>query len=214
MRRMPMNPTEGESRYYIEDTLLLEFLIIRYTEMLQIKEPYIVPVWAGLGMVALYQNKELGNAFKTLISSDSYTDEEVLTTSVDLFLAELDRLERADTADYLETKVERRPLTPRTARKFLSWSWGEGRRMKKGQNFRFYAVWELICGLALTSDEYTKAFDERCRFSESPMEVKLEEGLQIVKAATFGRRLDSNSFLQDMLRTGTISTDKEESNES
>jgi hypothetical protein len=197
-----MNADHDSSRYYVDDTLLLKFLIARYTEMLQIKEPRLVPVWAGLGMVALYQNRDLENAFKTLISSDSYTLQDVLTASIDFFLVELDRLEAADAADYVEKRVERPPLSRRTARKFLFWSWSEGRKMSKEKDFRFYAVWELISWLTLTSDEYIKAFDERCRFSESPVEEKLRDGLDVVKAAIFGRRLDNNSFLADMLKSG------------
>jgi hypothetical protein len=160
-------------------------------------------------MVALYQNRDLENAFKTLISSDSYTLQDVLTASTDFFLVELDRLEAADAADYVEKRVERPPLSRRTARKFLFWSWGEGRKMKRERDLRFYAVWELISWVALTSDEYIKAFDERCRFSESPVEEKLEEGLQIVKAATFKRPIDNNSFFQDMLKSGTTQIDAE-----
>jgi len=204
-----MNPDHGSSRYYVDYTLLLKFLIVRYTEMLQIKEPRLVPVWAGLGMVALYQNRDLGNAFKTLISSDSYTLQDVLTASIDFFLVELDRLEAADASDYVEKRVERPPLSRRIARKFLFWSWGEGRKMKRERNLRFYAVWELVAWLALTSDEYIKEFDEKCRFSESPVEEKLEEGLQIVKAATFKRPIDNNSFFQDMLKSGTTQIDTE-----
>lgn len=204
-----MNPDHESSQCYIEDTLLLKFLITRYSEMLGMDEPRLVPVWAGLGMVALHQNRELANAFEILISSDSYTVEESLTISIDLFMLELDRLATADTADYMEKRVERRPMRPRTARKFLFWSWGEGRKMKRERDLRFYLVWELVSWLALTSDEYIKAFDERCRFSESPVEVKLEDGLQIVKAATFRRRIDNNSFLRDMLKTGTTPIDTE-----
>ena len=204
-----MNPDHDSSQYYIEDTLLLKFLIVRYSEMLRSDEPKLDPVWAGLGMVALHQNRDLANAFEILISSDSYTVEESLTISIDLFLVELDRLATADTTDYLEKKIERRPLSRRTARKFLFWSWREGRKMSIKQDFRFYSVWELVSWLALTSDEYVKAFDERCRFSESPVQEKLEEGLQIVKAALFRRRIDNNSFLHDMLKTGTTPIDKE-----
>src|SRR5208337_5681704 len=104
-----MDPDQDHSQYYIEDTLLLKFLITRYTEMLGVDEPRLVPVWTGLGMVALHQNRELENAFTTLISSTSYTAEEVLTSSIDLFLAELIRLEAVDTTDYLRKPVERRP---------------------------------------------------------------------------------------------------------
>ncbi len=198
-----MDSDHDSSQYYIEDTLLLHFLIVRYTEMLQLKEPRLVPVWAGLGLVALHQNKELANAFETLISSDSYTVEEVLTCSIDFFLVEIDRLATADAADYVEKRVARRPLSRRTERKFQSWAWHEGRRMKKENCFEYYSIWELVSFLALTSDEYIKAFEERCRFSESPEEVKLEQGLEVIKSATFRRRIDNTSFQPNMLKSGT-----------
>jgi len=197
-----MDADHDSSQYYVEDILLLHFLITRFTEMLGTDKLRLVPVWAGLGLVALHQNKELERAFTILISSDSYTVEEVLTTSVDLFWVELQRLETTDNADYSEKKIERRPMSPRTVRKFLFWSWSEGRKMSKEKDFRFYAVWELISWLTLTSDEYIKAFDETCRFSESPVEEKLRDGLDVVKAAIFGRRLENNSFLADMLKSG------------
>ena len=202
-----MNSDQDNSRYYIEDTLLLKFLIVRCSEMV-VDEPRFDPVWKGLGLVALRQNKELANAFEILISSDSYTLQEVLTASIDFFLVELHRLEAADTTDYVEKRIERRPLSRTTARKFQSWAWREGRRMSKEKNFTFYSIWELISWLTLTSDEYIKAFDDRCRFSEAPVEEKLEEGLQIVKAAIFRRKIDNNSFLQDM-PTGTTPIDTE-----
>lgn len=198
-----MSPNQNMSGYYIEDTLLLNFLITRYSEMLGTDKPRLVPVWAGLGMVALHQNRQLANAFETLISSPSYTAEEALTSSIDLFWAELHRLEAADPADYVEKKIERRLLSPRTARKFLFWAWREGRKMRKEREFRFYPIWEVVSWLGLNSDEYNIEFEKRCRFSESPMEVKLEEGLEVIKAAIFGRRIDSTSSQQDMLKTGT-----------
>jgi hypothetical protein len=70
--------------------------------------------------------------------------------------------------------------------------------MKKEQDFRFYPVWEVASWLGLNSDEYIKAFEERCRFSEAPTEKKLEDGLEIIKAAIFRRRIDSTSFQLDM----------------
>jgi len=199
-----MHSDQDSSHYYIEDTLLLHCLITRFTEMLGTEEPNLVPVWPGLGMVALHQNKELENAFKTLISSDSYTVEETLTSSVDLFLAELDRLESADAADYMGKAVECRPLSRWTTRKFLFWSWGEGRKMKREGDFRFYSVWEVVSWLAMTSDEYIKAFEERCRFSESPTEEKIKAGLNVVKAAIFKRPVDATLFEHHMLKSGTI----------
>lgn len=75
--------------------------------------------------------------------------------------------------------------------------------MREEKDFRFYEVWELISWLGLSSDQYVKEFDEKCRFSESPVEVKLEDGLDLVKAAIFRRRINSTSFQQDMLKTGT-----------
>jgi hypothetical protein len=171
-------------------------------------EPRLVPVWEGLGMVALHQNKELEQAFKTLISSPSYTVEQILTSSIDLFVAELIRLGAIDATDYPRKKVERRPMRPETARKFLYWSW-EGRKMLKEQCFEFYSIWELVSWLGLTSDEYIKEFEERCRFSAFPVEVKLEEGLEVVRAAMFRRMIDNTSFEPDMLKTGTTPIDKE-----
>ena len=197
-----MDPDQDCPPYCIEDTLLLKFLITRFTEMLGMDEPRLVPVWTGLGMVALHQNRELENAFDILISSKSYTAEEILTSSIDLFLAELIRLEALDTTDYLRKPVERRPLSPRTARKFLFWSWGEGRKMKRDQDLRFYLVWELVSWLALSSDEYIKAFEEKCRFLESSTEKKIEEGLEVVKAAMFKRPIENTSFQPDPLKTG------------
>lgn len=205
-----MTPDHDSSRYCVDDTLLLKFLIVRYSQMLGIDNPRLVPVWAGLGMVALHQNRDLENAFAILISSNSYSVEESLTISIDLFMMELDRLATADTADYVEKRVERRPLSRRTERKFLFWSWKEGRKMSlsRDKDFRFYPVWELISWLGLSSEEYLKAFDEKCRFSGSPVEVKLEEGLEVIKATIFRRKIDNNSFLQDM-PTGTTPIDME-----
>jgi hypothetical protein len=199
-----MNADQDNSRYYIEDTLLLKFLITRFTEMLGTDEPTSDPVWGGLGMVALHQNRELENAFRTLISSDSYTAQEVIASSIDLFLAELARLETAEVTDYVGKQSARRPLSPWSARKWLRWCWKEGRKISKEQDFRFYEVWELISWLALTSDEYLTAFEERCRFSESSPEKKIREGLNVVKAAIFKRPLDQPFFQQNMdMPTGT-----------
>ena len=178
-----MNPDQDLSIYYIEDTFLLKFLIKRYAEMLRMEQRRLVSVWKGLGLVGLYQNTELRNAFKTLISSDSYTMEEVLTSSIYLFMAELDRLEGSATPDDLEKQIERQPISPRTARKLLSWSWREGRKMGKEGNFEFYPVWELISWLGLECDEEIREFEEKCRFSESQPEEKLEQGLDIVREA-------------------------------
>jgi hypothetical protein len=208
IRSDEMSSDQNSSRD-IEDTLLLQFLIARYAEMLQQAEPNLVPVWAGLGLVALHKNGELRNAFKILIESDSYTIEEVLTSSIDLFLAELHRLESADTIDCAEKNIERRPLTQRTARRFLIWCWGEGRKMKREQEFTFYAVWELLSWLAFTSDKYLSGFEEMCRFSDDPIEVRLRGGLEVIKAAIFRRDIGSTSFEQHMLKTGTTPNDKE-----
>jgi len=201
--------TDQGSRHYIEDTLLLKFLIARYSEMLGTDEQRLDPVWAGLGMVALHQNVEMESAFNILISTDSFTVEEVLRSSIDLFLAELDRLEKVDTTDWLERRVERRSLTPRTARKFLFWSWREGRKMSltTDRDFRFYSIWELVSWLGLTSDEYIKEFEEKCRSSKLPKEKRLEEGLEVIKAAIFPRRIDNTSF--QPLKTSTTQIDME-----
>jgi hypothetical protein len=193
---------------YIEDTLLLKFLIVRYSEMLGTEEPNLDPVWSGLGMVALRQDLELKCAFETLLSS-SYTAQETLTTSIDLFVAELNRIDAVETTKYLQRKIERRPLSPRTARKFLYWSWAEGRKMQREKNFRFYPIWEVVSWLAFTSDKYLSGFEEMCRLSDDPVEMKIQQGLEVIKAAIFRRDIGSTSFEQHMLKTDTTPNDKE-----
>ena len=203
-----MTPDQDSSEYYIEDTLLLKFLIARYTEMLRTDEPKLDPVWKGLGLAALHQNKELKYAFETLLSS-SYTTEQVLTSSLDLFLAELLRLESADATDYVEKEIKRPSMSPKTARKFLFWSWGEGRKMKREKDLRFYSVWEVLAYLALTSDEYVEEFERRCRVSQSSLETRLDDGLEIVKTAIFRRSIADALFRQDLSKTVTTPKDKE-----
>ena len=61
-----MTPTEGASPYYIEDRLLLRFLIKRYTEMGQTNNPNLSPVWRGLGLVGLHKNGELKKRFRDI----------------------------------------------------------------------------------------------------------------------------------------------------
>ena len=177
-----MNSVE-DSTYYIEDSLLLKFLITRYSEMLQSEKPHLSPVWKGLGLVGLYQNRELGNAFKNLISSDSYTVAEALESSIDLFLGELNRLEAVDTQDYVDKKGEPRPLGQRHVKKLLYWSWRENIRMRREKDFEFYPIWELISWRAMEFDEGLAEFEETCRFSESPPEEKLQNGVDIVRIA-------------------------------
>lgn len=200
-----MTPEHDGPGCYIEDTLLLKFLITRYTEMLRTDEPRLDPVWGGLAMAALHQNKELRYAFETLISSGSYTVAQVLTSSLDLFVAELDRLEATDAADYVPKMIARRPLGRRTERKFLFWSWGEGRKMKREKDFRFYPVWELISRLGLNADEYINEFEKRCLFSESPTETRLDDGLEIIKSAIFRRSLDDAIFSEQPILGRTCS---------
>jgi len=55
--------------------------------------------------------------------------------------------------------------------------------MFKEGNFEFYPIWELISWLALECDEEIREFEEKCRFSESQPEEKLEHGLEVVKQA-------------------------------
>lgn len=200
-----MIPDHDSSEYYVKDTLLLKFLITRHSEMLRTDEPKIDPVWKGLGMAALHQNKELQNAFKSLISCGSYRVGEVLTSSVDLFMAELDRLEATDAADYVPKKIARHPLTPKTARQFLFWCWREGRKMRRERDVRFYPIWEVLAYLALTSDEYVEEFERRCLFSESPTETRLDDGLEIVKTAIFRRSLDDAFFSEQLILGRTCS---------
>jgi hypothetical protein len=185
---------DHDSSHYIEDTLLLKFLITRYTEMLEIKEPSLVPVWSGLGLVALHQNKELRNAFETLVSPDLYTPQEALISSIDLFWAEMQRVEATDTTEYVPKKIERPPLSRKTGRRFLFWSWAEGRKMSKEKDFRFYPVWELVSWLGLNADEYINEFEKRCRFSQSSLEKRLDDGLEIIKAAIFKRSIADAFF--------------------
>lgn len=199
-----MDPDRDNPRYYVEDTLLLKFLITRHSEMLRTDEPRLDPVWKGLGMAALRQNKELKYAFETLLSS-SYTAQEVLASSVDLFLAELHRLEATDADDYVSKKIERRPLTLKTARQFLFWCWREGRKMKDGQDFRFYPVWEVVSWLGLTSNDYVEEFERRCRFSQSSLKKRLDDGLEIIKTAIFKRSLDDAFFSEQLILGRTCS---------
>lgn len=196
-----MNPNQDRSPYYIEHSLLLRFLIVRYTEMLETEKPNLAPVWAGLGMVGLRQNLELKYAFQTLFSS-SYTAQEVLTTSIDLFLTELHGLQATDSVDYVPKEIERRPLRERTARKFLFWCWSEGRKIKRERDFRFYPIWEVLAYQSLTSDEYVEEFERRCRVSQSSLETRLDDGLEIVKTAIFRRSIADALFRRGM-PTGT-----------
>ncbi|MGO9566622.1 MAG: hypothetical protein ACLP5H_03675 [Desulfomonilaceae bacterium] len=193
-----MTPDQDCSSYCIDDTLLLRFLIVRFTDMLGSDIQRLDPVWQGLGMVALHQNKELKSAFQTLISSDSYTYQEVLTCSINLFLVELNRLQAVDsTAEFPPKKIERRPLSPKTARGFLRWCWREGRKLERQRSFEFYPVWALILWLALQSDEEIQEFDEKCRFSSVPLEEKIDEGLNIIKEAIFKRRRKVGTSIQN-----------------
>lgn len=197
-----MTPDHDSFQYYMEDTLLLKFLIVRYSEMLGTDEPKLDPVWKGLGMAALHQNKQFQNAFKSLIFSGSYTVAQVLTSSLDLFLAELLRLESADATDYVEKEIKRPPMSPRTARKFRFWCWAEGRKMLREGDFRFYPIWEVLAYQSLTSDEYVEEFERRCRVSQSSLETRLDDGLEIVKTAIFRRSIADALFRQGM-PTGT-----------
>lgn len=81
--------------------------------------------------------------------------------------------------------------------------------MRKERDFRFYEVWEVVSWLAFTSDKYVKGFEKMCRFSDEPVEIRLDEGLEVIKAAIFRRDIGSTSFEQYMLRTCTAPTDKE-----
>ena len=204
-----MNPDDERSQYYIEDTLLLKFLITRYTEMLGSEKSRLDPVWAGLGLTGLHQNRELESAFKILISSDSYSIEDVLNMSIGLFFVELQRLEATESAHYVEKKVERRPMTRRTARKFLFWSWREGRKMFKERDFRFYPIWEVVSWRTLNADEYIKGFEQRCLFSEAQADRKIHEGLEVIKAAIFKGRIDVPSFESYMHNGATPPSNKE-----
>ena len=81
--------------------------------------------------------------------------------------------------------------------------------MVEEQVFEFYSIWELVSWLGLSSDEYIKAFEEKCRFSESSTEKKIEEGLEVVKAAIFKRPIENTSFQPDPLKTGITPIDTE-----
>ena len=204
-----MDADSGTFEYCIEHRLLLEFLIIRYSEMPGTDGTRLDPIWAGLGLVALNQNKELQRGFEILISSGSYSIMEIIASSIDLFLAEWHRVERATSTGYLEKKIECDSLSLKTAKQFLSWSWREGRVMHKSKNVRFYMVWEVITWIGLSSNidpEYVKEFDSICRSSTFPIETRLEYGLEIVKSGIFHRGIDKES-LQDVINTYKV--DKE-----
>ena len=81
--------------------------------------------------------------------------------------------------------------------------------MVEEQVFEFYSIWELVSWLGLSSDEYIKAFEENCLFSESSTEKKIEEGLEVVKAAIFNRPIENTSFQPDPLKTGVTPIDME-----
>jgi len=198
-----MDPDRDNPRCYVEDTLLLKFLITRHSEMIGESKPRLDPVWKGLGLAALHQNKELKYAFETLISSDLYTPQEALVSSIDLFWAELNRLDTVDATEYVPKKVERPPLSRRTGRKFLFWSWAEGRKMSKEKDFRFYPVWELVSWLGLTSDEYAEEFERRCRFSQSSLQKRLDDGLEIIKTAIFKRSIADAFFSEQRIQGRT-----------
>jgi hypothetical protein len=197
-----MDADQDLSQLCIEDTLLLRFLITRYDEILLSDEPKLDPVWAALGLAALHKNGEWRSALEVMAFSDSYTTREVLEASIDIFAAELFRLQDVNTYYDCPEKPKNGQVRSRNRRKLLFWSWREGRKMGTKRYFEYYPIWELVSWLALY-DEYLKEFEKKCRFSSFPPEEKLEEGLQIVKAAIFRRKIDNNSFLQDMLKTGT-----------
>jgi hypothetical protein len=183
-----MEPITNPSSYYIEDTLLLEFLITRYDEILKQDQQRIGEVWTGLGLVALHQNKELLTAYKHLISSDSYMVKEILITSIDLFLSELHRLRSVEPSEYVEKEIQRTPLNRRAATKFRLWSWREGRNMTIEQEcLKYYPIWELVSWLGLGQYEQLTDFETNVMFSDLPLLERLERGVDIV-IESFKRR--------------------------
>jgi hypothetical protein len=178
----------------IEDTLLLEFCITRYDEILKGDQPRIGEVWTGLGLVALHQNKELLTAYKHLISSDSYMVKEILITSIDLFLSELHRLRSVEPSEYVAKEIQRTPLSRRVATKFRLWAWREGGNMTIEQGFlKFYPIWELVSWLGLGPYEQLRDFESNVMFSDLPLLERLERGLDIVVDSFKRRRsIDEN----------------------
>jgi hypothetical protein len=66
--------------------------------------------------------------------------------------------------------------------------------MLRERDVRFYPIWEVLAYQALTSDEYVEEFERRCRFSQSSLKKRLDDGLEIIKTAIFRRSIADAFF--------------------
>jgi hypothetical protein len=173
----------------IEPSVILNFLIKRFNEVLASERSEVSAVLHGLGLSALGSDEELYDKYGKIISYSSDTKEQVLRSSIDIFHSALEHdLDRRSSQNPPQA-AEWPEMGEKFCRHVMMRAIREGRQMLQECDFRFVQVFVLLGWISLQCDPARLAeFEATCNsFADDPEQI-LTRGRDVLKDALFLRR--------------------------
>ena len=172
----------------VQSSLLLEFLIERFNEMLASENPEIPVLLQEIGRVGLDGDEELIDYYTGILSSPHHAPKAIIQRAVDLFEAALQRDPDNRPMRYSKQREEQEP-DERVCKHFRMTAFREGRKMSRERDFRYVKVFEMLAWIGLqTNHEGLAAFEQVRRSHADDPGKLLEAGRDILRYTLFRSR--------------------------
>ncbi|MGO9570402.1 MAG: hypothetical protein ACLP5H_22955 [Desulfomonilaceae bacterium] len=174
----------------LQSSLLLQFLIKRFSEALSSDSPKVPFLLQGMGLAGLGGDEELLLNYKGLLASSILPPKEIIRRSVELFQVALAR--DPDTSSFQDSREqteEDRPLNEKASRHVMMVALREAKIMIEQSDYRHSKIVEMLGWIGLQIDpEWLAEFEQvRSSFADDPEEM-IERGRDILRDALFRRR--------------------------
>ncbi|MGO9116845.1 MAG: hypothetical protein ACLQPD_04445 [Desulfomonilaceae bacterium] len=171
----------------VEPALVLRFLINKC----ELGKRYVFSApLLGLAFAVLSSNEELSREFKKIVSSSSQSLEEHLAASAQIFRSALETIQDDD-VDFEASTDEMSSLEPKILKRILMAAYREGKEMLNSKSFEFISIWQAFTWMGLHIDPaLLKNFEQSCLLADVEPREKVEEWLEIIRDAIFGRRAE------------------------
>jgi len=187
-RRKSMNTNsylDEPEELTIEFSLLLEFLIKRFNEVLASDSPRVPAILQGLAAAALSVDDESLANFKGLMASPHLPPREIIRRAIEILQLVLESGQSSFDFSRLDCNRDREP-DERSRRCIIRNAFREGRIMLEQSDYKYVQVFVILAwgGLEIDPERLAEFETVRTTFKEDPKKL-VQEGTQILRDAIF-----------------------------
>jgi hypothetical protein len=174
----------------IEDSVILEFMIKRWNEILQSGGTTVPDALQILAAAALTTDEELLINYKALLYSPNLAPVEIMRRCVEIFQEARDSCTgQCPPCSHEKEDGDGPNLGEKQFRQIMLTAISEGGLMERESNYQFHPVFTMLAWISLQYDaEWLDEFERMWGFYREDPEKLVREGVDILKEAFIGWR--------------------------